>query len=89
MGEKDRRLVLVVQGDRDDTVATMWLETPCDDHGHHVMKKQLSGLPARPQESPQHWLLDVLGDVRAELCLCDAENLGEDAVRRILEATRG
>lgn len=89
MSDKDRRLVLVVQGDREDTVATMWLETPCDDHEHHVLRKQLSGLPARPQESPQNWLLDVLGYVKAELCLCDAENLGQDVVTRILEATRG
>ncbi len=88
MSSKDRRLILVIQGDGEDTAATMWLETPCDDHERHVLRKELFGLPARPQESPQNWLLDVLGSVRAELCLCDADSMPADAVARILEATR-
>lgn len=89
MKSKDRRLVLVVQGDHEDTVATAWLETPCDDHGQHVMRKELPALGARPEESPQNWMLTVLAAVRAELCLCDADNLPADAVTRILAATRG
>lgn len=84
--EKDRRLVLVVQGDSEDTVLTMWLETPCEEHGEHVLKKHLSGLPGQPNQSPQHWVLDVLHLARQELCLCDAENLPEDVVARIMAA---
>lgn len=87
MKGNDRCLVLVIKGDGEGTAATMWLQTPCDDHGAHTMRKRLSDLPGRPQESPQNWLLDVLGYVRAELCLCDAETLHDDAVQRILEAT--
>ena len=88
MNDKDRRLILVIQGDHDDTTASFWLETPCDEHGHHVLRKNMGILGAVPEESPQKWMLNVLGAVRAEICLCDAQPSDGDSFSAILGASR-
>ena len=55
---QDRRLVLVVQGDEVTTYYQMWLETPCDDHGQHVLTNRLCEEPGITAESEERELLE-------------------------------
>lgn len=85
---QDRRLVLVVQGDEVTTYYQMWLETPCDDHGQHVLTNRLCEEPGITAESPHVWVQQALEHAQDELCLCGAAEASPDALTAILEATR-
>lgn len=86
---QDRRLIVVVQGDAITTSYYMWLETPCDEHGQHVIKNELLDVEGIDAESPHTWLMAALTRASQELCLCGGTQERGDAVQAILEATRG
>ena len=86
---QDRRLVLVVQGDDVTTFYQMWLETPCDDHGHHIVTNRLCEEAGIDSESPHRWMERALQHATDQLCLCGAVEASEDALTKIMEATRG
>lgn len=87
--ERDRRMILVVHGDKDSNTLTLWMETPCDDHGQHFLRKRLYSLPGLPEDNPHFWMQKVLDQAREELCLCDAEPSDVRDITDILEALNG
>nr|CRY95828.1 hypothetical protein [uncultured prokaryote] len=86
---QDRRLVLVVQGDEITTSYHMWLESPCDEHGTHVLANRLGEESGITGESAHDWLREVLLHASAELCLCGAQEASKGMMGSMLEATRG
>lgn len=86
---QDRQLVLVVQGDDITTSYHMWLSTPCDEHGFHVIANGLDDVEGIDAESPHTWLATALQRASQELCLCGGRQVSGDIIQAVKEATRG
>lgn len=87
--QQDRRMVIVVQGDAVTTNYDLWLETPCDEHGGHVVRISDPDTTGIDAEGPWTWVYRALGEAQDRLCGCGAHEAPKDRVSRILEATRG
>jgi len=85
----DRRLVLIIQGDDTSAHLYLWLDSPCDEHGSHVLTKANADFPPQPSGDAWTWARESVEASLADLCVCDATEAPEDAVARILGATRG
>lgn len=88
MTQQDRRLVLVICGDEATSYLQWWLDTPCDDHGTHVLTSRIPAAEGWDESSSHQWLMRALKYAADNVCLCGAEEAPHDAVTSILEATR-
>lgn len=85
---RDRRLILVVQGDDQDTDCSMWLEEPTASGAHIVTTKNVLGLDAVRNGEPWVWAQNALGLVLPHVSEDGSVKPEYDIASAVLEATR-
>ena len=86
--QEDRRLVLIIQGDDTTAHLYLWLDTPCEEHGSHVIRKMNADFPPSAAGDPWSWARAVVEGSLADICVCGAVEAPADTVTRILGASR-
>lgn len=85
----DYRLVIVAQGDDRTSLVYCWLETPCTEHGSHMLRITDDSVPAMDVSTAHSWLADMTAWCAANLDLCDAQADIPDALSTYMEGLRG